>query len=135
MKYLQCMADKKKIKPIAALVVDSLLPLFRSGSLSVAVSGFPVLSIDCKSRSLDVEAKGLKETGLKLSQLAGHHGGLAGLLKASEPIAKKLAGDGWTLTIYEKGSRALTMGCKVSRLTGHIRANPLKLRRLLSDVI
>ena len=127
--------DKEKNHQVAAILVDTILPLFSSGSLSVAANGFPALSLDCSSRSLDVEMRGVQETGLKLSQLVGHRGGVAGLLKDSESIAKKLASEGWTLTLYDKGSRALTMGSKVSRLTGHIRVNPLKLRKLLQQVL
>lgn len=127
--------DKQKVESSGVLLVNHLLPLFRSGSMSVAANGFPVLSLDCMSRSLDVEAGGVKESGLKLSQLIEHRGGVAGLLKDSEAIAKKLAREGWTLTLYDKGSRALTMGSKVSRVTGHIRVNPLKLRRLLGEFL
>ena len=120
---------------MTTLLIDTILPLFRSGSLSVAANGLPVLSLDCSSRSLDVETRGVEQTGLKISQLVGNRGGVAGLLKDSESIAKKVASEGWTLTLYDKGSRALTMGSRVSRLTGHIRVNPLKLRRLLREVL
>lgn len=127
--------DKQNVGSMATLLVDTLLPLFRSGSVNVAANGFPALSLDCGSRSLDVETRGVEESGFKLSQLVDHRGGVAGLIKDSESIAKKLAREGWTLTLYDKGTRALTMGSKVSRLTGHIRVNPLKLRRLLSEVL
>ena len=126
---------KQKVGSMTTLLIDTILPLFRSGSLSVAANGFPVLSLDCSSRSLDVETRGVEQTGLKISQLVGNRGGVAGLLKDSESIAKKVASEGWTLTLYDKGSRALTMGSRVSRLTGHIRVNPLKLRRLLREVL
>ncbi|MDG6924367.1 MAG: hypothetical protein JRN67_13880 [Nitrososphaerota archaeon] len=126
---------KQKVGSMTTLLIDTILPLFRSGSLSVAANGLPVLSLDCSSRSLDVETRGVEQTGLKISQLVGNRGGVAGLLKDSESIAKKVASEGWTLTLYDKGSRALTMGSRVSRLTGHIRVNPLKLRRLLREVL
>jgi len=129
--------DKKKnqVESAAAILVDTILPLFSSGSLSVAANGLPLLSLDSKTRSFDLDARGVEETGLKLSQLVGHRRGVVGLLKDSESIAKELAREGWTLTLYDRGSGALTMGSKVSRLTGHIRVNPLKLRKLLRQVL
>lgn len=125
--------EKNQIESVAA-IIDSILSHFYSGSLRVAANGFPVLSLDCASMSLDVDASGVKESGFKLSEILGHWGGIAGMLKDSEAIANKLARDGWTLTLYDSGARALTMGRKVSRLTGHISVNPLRLRRLLSMV-
>jgi hypothetical protein len=122
---------KKQVEPIATLLIDTILPIFSSGKFSVAVNGFPALSLDYGSKSLELEARGMEENGFKLSQFVGRQGGVAGLLKDSEAIAKKLAREDWTLTIYDGGSKALTIGSKVSRLTGHIRVNPLKLRKLL----
>ncbi len=129
--------DKKKnqVAPMATLLVDTILPIFNSGKFSVIANGFPALSLDYGSRSLDLEARGMEESGFKFSQLVGDQGGVAGLLKDSEAIAKKLAREGWTLTLYDGGSKALTIGSKVSRLTGHIRVNPLKLRKLLREFI
>jgi hypothetical protein len=126
---------KKQVEPIATLLVDTILPVFSSGKFRVTANGFPALSIDCESRSLELEARGMEESGLKLSQLVGHRGGVAKLLKDSQVIAKKLAREGWTITFYDRGSKALTVGSKVSRLTGHIRVNPLKLRKLLKEFL
>ena len=127
--------EKDQVESAAAILVDTILPLFSSGSLSVAANGLPLLSLDSKTRSVDLDARGVEESGLKLSQLVGHRGRIVGLLTDSEGIAKKLAREGWTLTLYDKGARALTMGSRVSRLTGHIHVNPLKLRRLLRQVL
>ncbi|MHB2037153.1 MAG: hypothetical protein ACYCPW_10495 [Nitrososphaerales archaeon] len=126
---------KNQVESAATILVDTILPLFSSGSLSVAANGLPLLSLDSKTRSVDLDAGGVEESGLELSQLVGHRGGIVGLLKDSEAIAKKLASEGWTLTLYDRGNGALTMGSKVSRLTGHIRVNPMKLRRLLRAVL
>jgi len=126
---------KKQVEPIATLLIDTILPIFSSGKFSIAVNGFPALSLDYGSRSLELEARGVEESGFKVSQLVRHQSGAAGLLKDSEAIAKKLAREGWTLTLYDEGSKALTIGSKVSRLTGHIRVNPLKLRKLLREFI
>ena len=99
--------DKKKnqVAPMATLLVDTILPIFSSGKFSVIANGFPALSLDYGSRSLDLEARGMEESGFKLSQLVGDQGGVAGLLKDSEAIAKKLAREGWTLTLYDGGAK------------------------------
>jgi len=120
---------------MATLLTNTIFPIFSSGKFRVTSNGFPALSLDCGSRLLDLEARGMEESGAKLSQLVGRQGGVAGLLKDSEAIAKKLAREGWTLTLYDRGSKALTIGSKVSRLMGHIRVNPLKLRKLLGEFI
>ncbi len=112
----------------------SLLPLLTSGSLSVSVNEHPMLQVDSESRSLGIEVAGMRESGLVLGKLlAGgrEEKSLGRLLAASEGIAKKLSEIGWTLTLYDGGSSLLSMGRGVSRLTGHVRANPLELTKLL----
>ncbi len=114
-----------------------LLPLFQSGILIVEANGFPVLKLDSGERSLDLETQGIKECGIKLSKLIeveGEAKGIRGLLSASESTAKRLSDDGWSLALYDKGSRILKMGRGVSRLTGHIEVNLLKLRSLLKNL-
>ena len=49
-----------------------LLSLFQSGIMTIEVNGFPVLKVDGKERTLDLEAQGLKKCGVKLSKLASH---------------------------------------------------------------
>jgi hypothetical protein len=129
--------DEEKIQAesSATLLVDTILPLFASGKFSVMANGFPALSLDSTSKSLDMELQGMEESGFKLSEIVGHHPGITELLKDSQSLAKALAREGWTLTLYDKGSKALTIGSKVSRLTGHVRVNPLKLRKLLKEFI
>lgn len=114
-----------------------LLPLFQSGILIVEANGFPVLKLDSGERSLDLETQGIKECGIKLSKLIEVEGGakgIRGLLSASESTAKRLSDDGWSLALYDKGSRILKMGRGVPRLTGHIEVNLLKLRSLLKNL-
>ena len=118
---------------VVRLFVDSLLPAFVSGHLNVIVNGFPAVAIDCESKTVEIESSGVKQTGSSLEKLGTTQGGIIGLIKESESTARKLAEDGWTLVVYDKGVKALTMGKGVSRLTGHVHVNPLKLRRLLSD--
>lgn len=128
------MTEKKQPTGNSAtrLFIDSVLPVLISGQLSVTVNGFPAVSIDCESKTLEIEASGVKQTGFLLARMAPIQGGVKQLLMESESIAKRLAQEGWTLTVYDKGSKALAMGSRVSRLTGHIHVNPLKLKGLFS---
>ena len=109
-----------------------LLKFFVGGSMSVGVNGLPLLKVDAESRSVGVEVEGIVESGLKLSNLAksDHRPSLTSLAKISLTTARDLSQMGWKFSLNEKGSTVLTMGRGVSRLTGHVRANPLKLRRL-----
>jgi hypothetical protein len=104
------------------------LALLKSGRVMVSINGKPALSLDSGSKSIEAEAKGVKESGLKLMQVLKPEGGL---LRGSEHIARKLSEEGWTFTLYERGEKLLTMGKGASALTGHIHVNPLKLRRIL----
>lgn len=104
-----------------------------SGQLIISVNGFPAVSIDCTTKMLEVESSGMKLAGIPLTRIVRIQGGVKHLLSESEETAKNLAQEGWTLTLYDKGSKALAMGSKVSRLTGHIRVNLLKLRGLLRE--
>lgn len=111
-----------------------LLPSLKSGSLTVSVNQLPMLKVEPESRSLSVDAAGIRESGLSLRRMlagGGEGESVRRLLSSSESMAKELSEIGWTLTLYDRGSRMLSMGRGVSRLTGHMRANPLKLRKLL----
>ncbi len=114
-----------------------LLSMFESGTLTIGIQGLPLLKVDAALRSLDVEATGVKESGIKLSkivELQAGQTGVVGLVKGSESTAKGLSENGWKLTLYDKGSPILTLGRGVSRLTGHVQANPLKLRKILETL-
>lgn len=113
------------------------LQMLDAGSFTVSVNGLPLLSVDAELRSLGLEAKGVKESGLKLSTIIEAEGqgkGVTGLLKGAESIAKRLSEKGWRMTLYDKGDKILTMGRGVSGLTGYISASPLKLRRILKTI-
>ena len=125
--------EKTARDSVARMFVNSLLLAFVSGHMNVMVNGFPAVAIDCDSKTLEIESSGVKQTGLSLEKLGTPQGGMIELIKESELTARKLAEDGWTLVVYDKGAKALTMGKGVSRLTGHVHVNMLKLRRLLSD--
>lgn len=112
----------------------NLLSIFESGVLTVGVNGLPLLKVDAESRSVDVEAAGVKECNLKLSsivKLETGRSGLPELMKESRSTAKELSEKGWKFILYDKGQTILSMGRGVSRVTGRMSVNPLKLRKLL----
>jgi hypothetical protein len=114
-----------------------LLSIFQSGALTVEVNGYPLVKVDAESRSVDVEARGIKECGIKLSKLLEFETGEKGIgsiISATELTARRLSNLGWSLILYDKGSRILRMGSGVSRLTGHMQVNLLKLRKLLENL-
>lgn len=111
------------------------LPSLTSGNLTVTVNRLPLLKIDTDSKSLSVEAAGLREGGLKLPERgrseSGSKANLRTVLSGSEKLAHSLSDIGWTLTLYDGKNELLSMGSGVSRLTGHLRINPLKLMKLV----
>ena len=114
-----------------------LLSMFESGILTVEVNGFPLAKVDAESRSLDLEAQGIKECGIKLSKLIEFETGGKGIktmISTSESTARRLSERGWSLALYDRGSTILKMGRGVSRLTGHIQVNLLKLRKILENL-
>jgi hypothetical protein len=125
----------KKVEKKSNSVAD-LLSIFASGVLTVDVNGMPFVKVDAESKSVGVEAMGIKECGLRLSKLirfqgGRQKGGIRGLLESSESAARSLSEDGWQFTLYDRGSRVLTMGRGVSRLSGFITVNPLRLGGIL----
>jgi hypothetical protein len=108
-----------------------ILGLISAGRATITVKGYPLLSIHSESRKVDLEVKGAKEAGLDLSKIIRLHEGSGNILSGSESVARRLSTLGWRLTLYDRGSAVLTMGYGVSRLTGQIRTNPLKLLKLL----
>ncbi len=108
-----------------------LLAFVPAGRATINVGGRPFISIDSDQKTLEVEADGAKEAGLRLSGLVKLQGGPAGVLEGSGHVAGALSRLGWKLTLCAEGDRVLTMGSGVSRLTGRINVNPLKLRGLL----
>lgn len=118
-----------------------MLSIFEYGSLSIGVSGLPLIRLDAESRSIDIEARGIKECGVKLSNLIAEENigdlkderrknKVGELLRNSEATASTLSKMGWSLSLYDGGDRLLTMGRGVSRLTGYVHFSPLKLRRI-----
>jgi hypothetical protein len=110
-------------------VID-LLSLLSSGGITVTVAGHPLLSVDSSERAVDLDIHGAKEAGLRLSDLVGLAEPGAGVLRGSESVASRLSQLGWRLTIYDRGDKVASLGSGVSRLTGHISVNPLRLKGL-----
>jgi len=110
-----------------------LLSLFASGTLTVGVNDLPLLKVDAEKRSVKVEARGVKECGIKLSDVLElqRKKGAKPKLSGSESTAKELSEKGWRLTLSDKDDTIIAMGRGVSRLTGYVVVNPLMLRKIL----
>jgi len=113
---------------LASLI--GLLGLVPSGKATVSMGGRPLLSVDADLKALDLEADGMGDAGLRLTDLVKLQG-QGGLVEGSMHVAGALSRLGWKLTLYERGDKVLSMGSGVSRLTGRISVNPLRLKRLL----
>jgi hypothetical protein len=110
-----------------------LLSLISSGKADITIGGRPLLAIRSEDKAIEVDIHGMKNAGIQLSDIINLEAGdEKSLPAASLGIAAKLSRLGWRLLLYESGEKVLTMGRGVSRLTGHISANPLKLRKLLA---
>lgn len=107
------------------------LALVPEGRATITVGGHPLLSLDAGAKTLDVEADGVGEAGLHLSDLIKLQEGGASVIEGSIHASGALSRLGWKLTLYAEGERVLSMGSGVSRLTGRIGVNPLTLRKLL----
>jgi hypothetical protein len=115
----------------------NLLSNLASGIFTVDVNDLPFLKVDAKTRSVEVETRGVKECGITLSniiELQGDGKGVRALLKGSESTAKGLSEKGWKLILSDRNSTLITMGRGVSRLSGYMRINPLKLRKVLEII-
>jgi hypothetical protein len=108
-----------------------LLALVPSGKATVTVAGRSLVTLDADAKTLDVEADGAAEAGLRLPDLVKLREGPLGMLEGSTRVAGALSRQGWKLTLYAEGDKVLSMGSGVSRLTGRISVNPLRLRKLL----
>jgi hypothetical protein len=114
--------------------VDSLagvLALLPAGKVKVTVKGHPMISVDADAKTLEVETQGLREAGLRLSELVELGTGTSSLLRGTSRVTGALSKAGWKVTLFAEGERMIVMGSGVSRLTGRISVNPLKLRKLL----
>src|SRR5208283_1685919 len=97
----------------------NLLSNFASGTFTVNVNDLPVLKVDAKTRSVKVEARGVKECGIRLSnivELQSGGKGVRALLKGSESTAKGLSEKGWRLVLSDKNSTLVAMGSGVTGL-------------------
>lgn len=108
-----------------------LLALLPSGRAQITVEGHPLVSVDADAKTVDVETDGLKEAGVRFSGLVREDRGMSNLLRESSKVTGVLFQLGWKVTLCAGGEKMLVMGRGVSRLTGHVSLNPLKLRKLL----
>ena len=123
--------EKKRADPL------DLLSILGSGTFTATVNGLPFLKVDADSRSIDVEIRGVNECGIRLGdiiELEAGQKGAVGLIKGSEATAKGLSEKGWRLVLYDKSNKILSIGRGVSKLTGHVQVNPLKLRKILESL-
>jgi hypothetical protein len=116
-------------KTVASIL--DLLALVPAGKATVTVGGHPVLSVDADKKTLVVEADGVGEAGLHLSDLVKLQEGTANMLKGSIHVTGALSRLGWNLTLCAEGEKVLSMGKGAPRLTGRISLNPLGLRKLM----
>ncbi|HYB07312.1 MAG TPA: hypothetical protein VEB87_04050 [Nitrososphaerales archaeon] len=105
-----------------------------AGKATVSVGGRPLVSVDADKKTLDVEVEGVGEAGLHLSDLIKLEEGRGGMIEGSMHVTGALSRVGWRLSLYAEGDRVLSMGSGMSRLTGRISVNPLKLRKLLRAI-
>jgi len=108
-----------------------LLATVSKGKATVSVEGAPVAHLDADKRTLEVDANGLRATGLNIWDLVGKNEGMFAALTGPLHIANEMAERGWVLTVYVGREKVLTMGSGMSRLTGRIGLSPLKTRKLL----
>ena len=110
--------------------IIGLLALIPSGKVTISVRNRPLVTLDADRKTLDLEVGGMGESGVRLSDFvrsgAGH-----GTSFESIRVGGTLSRLGWKLNLYAGGDRVLSMGSGVSRLTGHINVNPLRLKKLL----
>lgn len=119
---------KDEEKPVSLLDVLALMP---AGRVTISVDGHPFISINSDKKTLEVEAYGAKRAGVRLLDLLKVNEGPVSLLEGSERAVGLLSRLGWKMTLLAEGEKILAMGSGVSRLTGQISVNPLKLRKLL----
>jgi hypothetical protein len=110
--------------------IFDLLAAVSRGKATITVEGHPFIHLDADEKTLEVDANTFTAAGLRLQDLGGRGGPLA-TLTGPVHVANALSDQGWKLTLCAEGEKVLTMGKGVSRLTGRIRMNPIKARKLL----
>ena len=107
-----------------------LLGQIPSGKVAVSVGGLPLIAVDADRKTLDVEAERASALGLRFSDLVRLEG-RTGRVRSSLHMGRELSRLGWKLSVYEGRDRVVSLGSGVSRLTGHVSPNPLRLKKLL----
>lgn len=89
-----------------------------------------MVSVDADSKTLELDAEGAGEAGIHLRDLVKVEEG-SGVLEGSIRVTRALSRLGWRINLYAEGEKVASLGSGVSRLSGGIGVNPLKLRKLL----
>ena len=108
-----------------------LLGALAGGKATIALQGRTVFKVDADEKTLEVDAGGVKQAGLNLSDLARAEGGPLSMLTGPVRIAGALSEQGWGMILRVEGDVVLKMGKGTPRLTGRISFSPLKTRKLL----
>jgi len=108
-----------------------ILGIITGGKATITVHGRPMVEVDADEKTLEVDAGGAKELGLRVTDLVRGEGGPLALFTGPVRVAGALSEQGWELTLRSEGDVVLKMGKGTSRLTGRIGISPLKARKLL----
>jgi hypothetical protein len=125
-------APKAELETLGLVLTD-----FLSGTLTVCINNFPFLKVNGESKTLDVELKGFKESGLHLGDMlekGDKKKDLMDTIKESSSVARRLHEIGWEIRVFEGEDSLIAMGNGVSSLTGYVWFNTLKLWKI-RDII
>lgn len=123
------MSSGSNEKLTSILDVLSFVP---AGKATVSFGGRPVISVDADRKTVEVEADSAGDAGIRLRDLVKLEEGGGGALQGSIRVTRTLTRLGWRLNLYAEGEKLLSLGSGVSKLTGGVGVNPMKLRKLLS---
>jgi hypothetical protein len=112
------------------MIDERTLNIIREGKVTMSINGRPLVSLDSDSKSIGVEISGLKENGLKLSNLFETKMNKGRVFLETSHLLRKLAKNGWSFSVYDRGERLLTTK-SFSKLGRHLGFNPLRLKRIL----
>ncbi|HKW03846.1 MAG TPA: hypothetical protein VJN71_00980 [Nitrososphaerales archaeon] len=123
---------KRKRQRISSL---DLLPFLESGVMNISVNSFPLIKVDCASKTAEIEMRGIHESGIQLFHVMKTQNRLTNVVRNVQALAKELSRRDWQLSLYSMGSAILSLGRGAPSLTGHVSASPLKLRRIVKDLL
>jgi hypothetical protein len=116
------------------LIDEEMLDMINEGKVTISINGKPVVSLDSDSKSFEVEISGLKQNDLKLSNLFEAKKKKGRMFLETSHAVRKLAKNGWSFSLYDRGEQLLTAAKSASKLGPSLHFNPLKLKHIL-DVL